>query len=142
MAVKIPNDSLDVLVEAKAAVKKLTSYYGKRDWYADPKISAVIRSATQLFVDLEVALYDIQKDLPSGVEKFGQDFSTTSGVQTGSQSFLVPSEMLRQMEALQEKQVKDLELCGTIKLDTDKLPRLRKPTTNIIKSISTRRKMK
>ena len=126
MAVKIPNDSLDVLVEAKAAVKKLTSYYGSRDWYADPKISAVIRSATQLFVDLEVALYDIQKDLPGRVEKFGQDFSTTSGIQTGSQSFIIPGEMLRSME--------EVPLKGEIKL--------KKPNTNIIKSISIRRKMK
>lgn len=97
MAVKIPNDSLDVLVEAKAAVKKLTSYYGKREWYSDPKISAVIRSATQLFVDLEVALYDLQKDLPSGQE-FRQDIPCTFGVPQTLETISISGETLRSME--------------------------------------------
>ena len=96
---KIPNDSLDVLVEAKAAVKKLTSYYGKREWYADPKISAVIRSATQLFVDLEVALYDIEKDLPSG-EKFRQDIPCTFGVPQTPETIFVSGEKIRSMEEI------------------------------------------
>jgi hypothetical protein len=91
------NDSLDVLVEAKAAVKKLTSYYGKREWYADPKISAVIRSATQLFVDLEVALYDLQKDLPSR-EKFRQDITCMAGVPTTPETVFVSGEKIRSME--------------------------------------------
>lgn len=97
MSMKIPNDSLDVLVEAKVAVKKLTSYYGKREWYSDPKISAVIRSATQLFVDLEVALYDLQKDLPSG-EKFGQDYACTFGVPQTPETIFVSGEKIRSME--------------------------------------------
>ena len=91
------NDSLDVLVEAKAAVKKLTSHYGKREWYADPKISAVIRSATQLFVDLEVALYDLQKDLPSG-EKLGQDYACTFGVPQTLETISISGEKIRSME--------------------------------------------
>ena len=125
MAVKIANDSLDVLVEAKAAVKKLTSYYGKRAWYSDPKISAVIRGATQLFVDLEVALYDIEKDLPSGQE-FGQDIPCTFGVPQPLETRSISGEKIRSME--------EVPLKGEIKL--------RKPNTNIIKSISTRRKIK
>lgn len=122
---KIPNDSLDVLVEAKAAVKKLTSHYGKREWYADPKISAVIRSATQLFVDLEVALYDLQKDLPSG-EKFRQDYACMVGVPQTPETIFISGEKIRSME--------EVPLKGEIKL--------RKPNTNIIKGISTRRKIK
>lgn len=94
---KIVNDSLDVLVEAKAAVKKLTSHYGKKDWYADPKISAVIRSATQLFVDLEVALYDLQKDLPSGQE-LGQDYACTFGVPQTPETISISGEKIRSME--------------------------------------------
>lgn len=97
MKTTIPNDSLDVLVEAKAAVKKLTSYYGKRAWYSDPKISAVIRSATQLFVDLEVALYDIQKDLPSGQE-FRQDIPCTFGVPPTLETISISGEKIRSME--------------------------------------------
>lgn len=91
------NDSLDVLVEAKAAVKKLTSHYGKREWYADPKISAVIRSATQLFVDLEVALYDLQKDLPSGQE-FRQDITCMAGLSTTPETVFISGEKLKSME--------------------------------------------
>jgi hypothetical protein len=94
---KIPNDSLDVLVEAKVAVKKLTSYYGTREWYADPKISAVIRSATQLFVDLEVALYDLQKDLPSGHE-FRQDITCMAGVPQTPETISISGEKIRSME--------------------------------------------
>ena len=97
MAVKIPNDSLDVLVEAKAAVKKLTSHYGSRAWYADPKISAVVRSATQLFIDLEVALYDIKKDLPSGQE-LGQNYACTFGVPQTPETISISGEKIRSME--------------------------------------------
>jgi hypothetical protein len=93
------NDSLDVLVEAKAAVKKLTSHYGKREWYADPKISAVIRSATQLFVDLEVALYDIEKDIPGGKE-FRQDITCMAGLSKTPETIFVSGEKLKSMEEI------------------------------------------
>lgn len=95
----MPNDSLDVLIEAKAAVKKLTSHYGKREWYANPKIASVVRSATQLFVDLEVALYDIQKDLPSGQE-FRQDIPSTFGVPQTLETISISGETLRSMEEI------------------------------------------
>ena len=97
MKTTIPNDSLDVLVEAKAAVKKLTSHYGKRAWYSDPKISAVVRSATQLFIDLEVALYDIEKDIPGGKE-FRQDITCVAGVPTTPETVFVSGEKLKSME--------------------------------------------
>lgn len=122
---KIANEGYEALVEAKRAVKGLTSYYGKRDWFSDPKISAVMRSATQLFIDLEVALYDIQKDLPSR-EKLGQDITCMAGVPQTPETIFVSGEKIRSME--------EVPLKGEIKL--------RKPNTNIIKSISTRRKMK
>lgn len=127
MAVKISNDSLDVLVEAKAAVKKLTSYYGKREWYKDPKISAVIRSATQLFVDLEVALYDIEKDIPGGKE-FRQDITCMAGVPTTPETVFISGEKLKSME--------EIPLKGEIKLNKTC------NTTNAVKRFSVRRKIK